>query len=100
MTRVELVAQIARENNLTPAHARVVVDVIFDTISTALADGRRVELRNFGIFYAKTYPPRDRRNPQTGEILMETTTTRVQFKTGRRIHQALNAMDAREGSQR
>jgi nucleoid DNA-binding protein len=91
MTRSELVTQIASENNLTPAHARMVVDVIFDTIITAIADRRRVELRNFGVFYATTYPPRQRRNPQTGEILMDTTSTKVQFKTGRRIHHALNA---------
>ena len=99
MTRSELVTQIASENNLTPVHARMVVDVIFDTIRTAIADGRRVELRNFGVFYAKTYPPRDRRNPQTGEILTDTTSTSVQFKTGRRIHHALNARDTREDPQ-
>lgn len=93
MTRWELVLQVSKHHNLTTAQARNVVDVFFDTISQALADGRRVELRNFGVFCAKTYPNCNRGSLQTGEILKRIYSFRVRFKTGRQLQYAINRQD-------
>jgi integration host factor subunit beta len=45
----------------------MIVDAIFDRIVGALCDGDRVGLRGFGSFRVKRRPPRDGRNPRTGE---------------------------------
>ena len=43
------------------------VDVFYNSISEALANGQRVELRGFGAFSIKERGPRIGRNPKNGE---------------------------------
>ena len=68
MIRSELVAKIAAENpHLTHADAESIVRTIFQSITDALAEGWRVELRGFGSFSVRRRDPRRGRNPRTGE---------------------------------
>ena len=45
------------------------VDIILEEISTALTDGRRVEIRGFGSFSVRTRKPRTTKNPKTGKMM-------------------------------
>jgi integration host factor subunit beta len=70
MTKSELIAELAAANpHLTGRDIQLIVATIFDQISVALAQGKRVELRGFGAFTVKKRVARTRRNPRTGEAV-------------------------------
>lgn len=45
------------------------VDVILETITEALANGHRVEIRGFGSFSVRSRRARVTKNPRTGKIM-------------------------------
>jgi len=66
MTKSELINAL-RENDLTKNEATKVVQLFFDEMSNALANGGRVEIRGLCTFYVKKYKPYTGRNPKTGK---------------------------------
>jgi nucleoid DNA-binding protein len=67
MTKRNLVVRISRETSLMQ---EVVLDVIqktLDCITESLAKGKKVELRNFGVFEIKMRKARIGRNPKAPE---------------------------------
>ena len=87
MTKADLVEKVATQVNLTKKDTEVVIDTIFQSISTALAskDDSKVELRGFGSFRVRSRRARTRRNPQTG-IAVQVPAKRVPyFKPGKEL---------------
>lgn len=66
MTKAEIVDEISKETGLTKLETKAVVDGVLSTIINAVASGKRIELRGFGVFKSKTRKPRVARNPKTG----------------------------------
>lgn len=67
MNRSDLIARLAaRSPALNSGDCREITDTILDAIETALAQGRRVEVRGFGSFGTRTRPAKNARNPRTG----------------------------------
>nr|WP_247120594.1 integration host factor subunit beta [Kordiimonas marina] len=91
MIKSELIAKIAEANpHLFYRDVERIVSKIFDEITSALAQGDRVELRGFGAFSVKDRPARVGRNPRTGEKV-EVAEKRVPyFKTGKDLRERLN----------
>jgi len=70
MTRTELIAQLAAYfPQLTNKDAELSVKAILDGMTEALARGGRIEIRGFGSFALNYRPPRQGRNPMTGETV-------------------------------
>jgi len=70
MTRTELIAQLAAYfPQLTNKDAELSVKAIHDGMTEALARGGRIEIRGFGSFALNYRPPRQGRNPMTGETV-------------------------------
>src|SRR5690242_14103307 len=91
MIRSELVTRIAAQNpHLYAREVEAVVDAILDRITGALADGDRVELRDFGTFSVRDREARSGRNPRTGKEVVVSARTHVHFKPGRAIQVRLN----------
>lgn len=92
MIRSELVAIVAEQNpHLTVRDVEAIVATIFDEITQALAEGRRVELRGFGAFSTRAREARTGRNPRTGTAV-EVDAKRVPyFKPGKELREKLNA---------
>jgi integration host factor subunit beta len=67
MNKLELVETLKEEAGLTKNEASVVVNLFFDEMSTALANGERAEIRGLCSFYVKHYKAYTGRNPKTGE---------------------------------
>jgi DNA-binding protein HU-beta len=59
--------------------ARLAVDVVFDSISRALASGERVQIRQFGSLAPLVVPSRMVRNPATGQRKRAKKRGRVRF---------------------
>ena len=67
MNKLELVETLRAEAGITKNEAEVVVNMVFDEMSNAMANGDRVEIRGFCSFYVKQYKAYTGRNPKTGE---------------------------------
>ena len=91
MIRSELVAIVAEQNpHLTIKDVERIVAVIFDEITDALAQGRRVELRGFGAFSTRARDPRTGRNPRTGAAVKVDAKKVPYFKPGKELRERLN----------
>lgn len=92
MTRSELIAiMAARSEALRLSDVDLIVDTIIDTMSDALIEKRRIELRGFGSFSVKTRDARTARNPRTGESVQVPARHSLHFKAGKKLRDALNA---------
>ena len=67
---------------ISKKEAATVVDLFFDRISAALAEGERVEVRRFCTFYIKEYESYNGRNPKTGEAITVAPKKLPFFKCG------------------
>ncbi len=91
MIKSELVQKITTANpHLYQRDVERIVNVIFDEIIAALAQGDRVELRGFGAFTVKHRAARVGRNPRTGETVSVPEKFVPFFKSGKEMRERLN----------
>jgi integration host factor subunit beta len=91
MIRSELVAAVTEMNpHLSQRDVERVVSTIFESITSALAQGRRVELRGFGAFSTRERESRVGRNPRTGEKVDVEAKRVPYFKAGKELRERLN----------
>ena len=94
MIKSELIERFAAENpHLYQRDVEKIVNTILDTITTALAQGDRVELRGFGMFRVKRRNARTGRNPRDGTQVLISEKVIPAFKTSRDLHRRLNPRD-------
>lgn len=94
MIKSELIQKIAEENpHLYQRDVERIVSTIFDEITSAMAQGQRVELRGFGAFSVKRRDARTGRNPRTGEAVDVEEKFVPFFKTGKLLRDRLNPKD-------
>ena len=92
MTKSELVERIAAKMpNLTIKDVDRIVNVVFQRLTAALADGDRVEIRGFGAFSVRSRKPRIAINPKNKKQVEVPQKQIVHFKTGKELHNMLNA---------
>jgi integration host factor subunit beta len=91
MIKSELVLRLAqRYPHLFHRDVERIVCTVLDEISAALADGKRVELRGFGVFTVKVRSPRAGRNPRTGQAVRIGVKRSPFFRTGKDLRARLN----------
>lgn len=91
MIKSELIQKIAAANpHLYHRDVERIVNVVFDEIVDALAQGDRVELRGFGAFTVKHRAARQGRNPRTGDPVPVAEKFVPFFKTGKELRDRLN----------
>ncbi len=90
MTKRELVINVSNKLGVTQSEVAKVIETTFETISEALADGKRWELRDFGVFEVKTRASRIGRNPRTGDSVAVAEKFVPFFKTGKDLRERVN----------
>ena len=91
MTKSELIARLAEKNpTLYYRDLELLVNNIFDTITDALVNENRVELRGFGAFSIRNRNARKGRNPRTGEKVSVEAKKLPFFKMGKGLKERLN----------
>jgi len=91
LIKSELVGRVAAANpHLYQRDVENVVNAILDTVTDALSQGNRVELRGFGAFSVKSRPARSGRNPRTGEHVAVKQKVVPFFKSGKEMRVRLN----------
>ena len=85
MTKRELVIRVANQLGMTQSEVSRVVEMTFDSITRVLAQGKRWELRDFGVFEVKTRASRIGRNPRTGDQVPVPERKVVTFRPGKKM---------------
>ena len=92
MTKSELIADLGAANpHLHIRDVETIVATIFDEITAALSDGKRVELRGFGAFTVRRRNARTGRNPRTGEAVPVSEKVVPFFKAGKELRERVDA---------
>ena len=88
MTKRDLVIRISNETGLVQQQVLDVIQKTLDYISEAVAKGRTVELRNFGVFEVKVRKARIGRNPNAPETDVPIPERSVvKFKPGKEMRE-------------
>jgi integration host factor subunit beta len=91
MLKSELVHRVAdKHTQLYQRDIEKIVNAILDEITSAMAQGDRVELRGFGTFASKIRPARVGRNPRTGAVVRVHQKVAPAFKAGKEMRERLN----------
>jgi integration host factor beta subunit len=91
MTKNDLIKEV-QENLKTYSYKDVTyaVNIIFDSMISAIKRGERIEIRGFGNFTIRERKPRLGRNPKSGaEVKLEKRKVPF-FKTGKELREMVN----------
>src|SRR3954468_12699506 len=94
LTKREIVLEIYRKSGFPQKQIVDTVQQTLDIIQRALADGRNVELRNFGVLEVQLRKQRIGRNPNKpdAEVVIPERAV-VRFKSGKILKQQLKKID-------
>lgn len=90
MTKRDLVVRISNETGLVQQQVLDVIQKTLDYISDAVAQGKTVELRNFGVFEVKVRKARIGRNPNAPATDVRIPPRAVvKFKPGKEMRESV-----------
>jgi DNA-binding protein HU-beta len=87
----ELVAQVAKDSDLSKDSAEKAVDAIFNNIEKALRGGDVVRIVGFGNFQVAQRKASEGRNPRTGEKVHIPASKVPKFRAGKALKEACNS---------
>lgn len=90
MNKLEIVETMKTEAGLTKNEATAVVNLFFDEMANALANGDRVEIRGLCSFYVKEYKAYTGRNPKSGEQVKIKPKKLPFFKCGKELKERVD----------
>jgi len=91
MTKAELVEKVAEKIQLTKKQTETVVNILLNSITEALSEGDKVELRGFGSFRLRNRNPREGRNPKTGDTVQIPAKRVPFFKAGKELRDMVDS---------
>ena len=90
MTKADIIDIIASGTGLTKLDTEAVVEGFLTTVTSAMKEGKNIEIRGFGSFKVKKRKGRMARNPRTGEQVMVDEHFVPVFKVSKEMKQAVN----------
>ncbi len=90
MTKSDLISALRKEHDISRPEATYIVNLFFDEMSNALANGDRVEIRGLCSLYVKKYKAYTGRNPKTGERIKIKSKKLPFFKPGKELKERVN----------
>ncbi len=90
MNKLELIRELREKTNLTKDESAEIVKLFFDSMTEAMEDGDRVEIRGLCSFYIKDYKSYTGRNPKTGEKVQIAAKKLPFFKCGKELKERVD----------
>jgi len=90
MNKLDLVEALREKEGITKNEAATIVELVFDEMSNAMANGDRVEIRGLCSFYVKQYKAYTGRNPKTGEKVKINPKNLPFFKCGKELKERVD----------
>lgn len=91
MNKMELVAAIADQAEISRKDAEKALKAFTDVVADELKKGGKVQLVGFGTFEVSERAAREGRNPQSGEVMQIAASKAPKFKAGKALKDMLNA---------
>jgi integration host factor subunit beta len=85
MNKIDLIQALKDSNHMSKSEAEAVVNLFFNQMTEALAQGDRVEIRGLSSFFVKKYRAYTGRNPKTGEKVNIKPKKLPFFKVGKEL---------------
>jgi DNA-binding protein HU-beta len=85
MIKLDIINHVADKTGYSKQKAEEVVESLFNAMKDALAGGKRIELRGFGVFTVKSRKRGIGRNPRTGKEVPIPAGKTIRFKPGKEI---------------
>ncbi|MFI3169281.1 MAG: HU family DNA-binding protein [Faecalibacterium sp.] len=89
MTKVELIAQVAANADMTKKDAEKAVNAVIESLTDALKNGEKVAISGFGSFEVRERPEHKGRNPRTKEEITIPASRTAAFKAGKALKDVL-----------
>ncbi len=89
MLKKDLVDKVSGELSMQKQDVSLAVDIMLETMATALVEERRIELRGFGSFSVRARRPRSTKNPRTGKIMEIPDRKTLHFTMSKSLKEAL-----------
>ncbi len=90
MTKSDLINALKNKIDITRKEAIMAVNIFFDEMFNALANGERVEIRGLCTMYIKKYNAYTGRNPKTGEPIRIKPKKLPFFKCGKELKERVD----------
>ncbi len=91
MTKSELMAKMAeKQPHLLIKDVELAVNSVVESMTAALANGERIEIRGFGGFSINRRQARVGRNPKTGDAVHVPSRYMLHFKPGLELREKVN----------
>jgi DNA-binding protein HU-beta len=85
LIKADIVNRVAKASRVSRVKAAIAVDTVLDALKEALCDGKRIELRGFGVFQVRDRKRGVGRNPKTGVEVEIPPGKTVRFKPGKAL---------------
>ncbi|EIM62716.1 HU family DNA-binding protein [Desulfobacter postgatei] len=85
MNKLELIQVLKDKTKLNKQEASEVVRLFFDSLTEAMINGDRIEIRGFCSFFIKEYAGYTGRNPKTGKTVQVPAKKLPFFKPGKEL---------------
>ena len=85
MNKIDLIQALKDSIHMSKSEAEAVVNLFFNQMTEALAQGDRVEIRGLSSFFVKKYRAYTGRNPKTGEKVNIKPKKLPFFKVGKEL---------------
>ncbi len=96
VTKSYLIDYLVVHVKLTRPAAEAAVNGVIEGLVEAFKEHVDVNISNVGTLRPKTYAPRDRRNPRTGEAISVPELTTIRFTASPTLVAVLNGRETRE----
>ena len=93
MNKIDLIQTLKDSNHLSKSEAEAVINLFFNEMADALAQGARVEIRGLCSFFVKKYRSYTGRNPKTGEKVKIKPKKLPFFKVGKELKDRVDRLD-------
>ncbi len=90
MNKAELITDVAERTYMSKKKTDKVLTVMLATITQALAEGKKVKLKELGTFEVKERSEKTVYNPQNGEKMILPAKKAPFFKAGRILKEEIN----------
>ncbi|MBN2233244.1 MAG: integration host factor subunit beta [Deltaproteobacteria bacterium] len=90
MNKSEMIEELAVQADLNHKVAETIVNLVIDSMKSALIEGDRIELRGFGSFHIEEYQSYTGRNPKTGASIEVPPKKLPFFKAGKELKEKIN----------
>lgn len=93
MTKKKLIQSISQEKNVHPNDVRQVIQSFLDKMIDSLAEGERLEFRDFGVFEVVVRKQKIGRNPKNAAVpIVIPARSAVKFTPGKKMRKLIEKL--------